>query len=45
VYDYLVARAQLDFAVGSVPAVETALAGMLDRPGAQRALQPMETNQ
>jgi outer membrane protein TolC len=45
VYDYLVARARLDFAVGRVPAVETALAGMLDRPGAQRTPESMETYQ
>lgn len=45
VYDYLVARARLDFAVGSVPEVEAALAGMLDRPGARREPESMETNQ
>ena len=45
VYDFLVARAQLDLAVGSVPAVETALAGMLEKPGADRTLVPVESRQ
>ena len=45
VYDYLIARAQLDMAVGSVPAVESALAGMLEHPGADRASVPVEVNQ
>lgn len=45
VYDYLIARAHLDLAVGSVPAVESALAEMLDRPGAVRAPEPVEVNQ
>ncbi len=45
VYDFLVARAQLDLAVGSVPAVETALAGMLDKPGADRAPLSVEYEQ
>lgn len=43
VYDFLVARAQLDLAVGSVPAVETALAGMFEKPGADRMAVPVET--
>ena len=43
VYDYLVARAQLDLAVGNVPAVEAALEGMLDRPGARH--ESVEINQ
>ncbi|TFG63766.1 MAG: TolC family protein, partial [Gemmatimonadales bacterium] len=45
VYDYLVARAQLDLAVGSVPAVESALAGMLENPGADRTPVPVGDNQ
>jgi len=45
VYDFLIARAQLDMAVGSVPAVESALAGMLEHPGADRVSVPVEVNQ
>jgi outer membrane protein TolC len=37
VYDYLVARARLDLAVGQVPRVESALASMIERPGARRS--------
>ena len=33
VYDYLVAKAQLDYAVGTVPAVEPVVAQMVDDPG------------
>ncbi|MFO7587414.1 MAG: TolC family protein [Gemmatimonadota bacterium] len=33
VYDYLVARARLDLAVGVVPEVESAVASMVERPG------------
>lgn len=33
VYDYLVARARLDLAVGAVPDVETAVASMVENPG------------
>ena len=36
VYDYLVARAQLDLAVGQVPSVDPALASIYDDPGADR---------
>ncbi len=43
VYDFLVARAQLDLAVGSVPAVDTALAEMLEKPGADRVPVPVES--
>lgn len=37
VYDYLVARARLDFAVGRVPGVDPALDAMIQDPGANRA--------
>jgi outer membrane protein TolC len=33
VYDYLVARAQLDYVVGAVPAVEPVVRQMIDDPG------------
>lgn len=36
IYDYLVARARLDLAVGEVPRVERALDEMVARPGAAR---------
>jgi len=45
VYDYLIARAQLDLAVGSVPAVESAMEAMLEKPGAIRAPVIVEANQ
>lgn len=37
VYDYLVARAQLDLAVGQVPSVDPALAAIYENPGADYA--------
>lgn len=37
VYDYLVARARLDLAVGEVPAVDEALGMMVESPGAERS--------
>ncbi|MFW6084243.1 MAG: TolC family protein [Gemmatimonadota bacterium] len=37
VYDYLVARARLDFAAGEVPGVDAALDRMIEDPGADRA--------
>ncbi|MEJ2547234.1 MAG: TolC family protein, partial [Gemmatimonadota bacterium] len=33
VYDYLVARAQLDYVVGAVPAVEPVVKQMIEDPG------------
>ena len=39
VYDYLVARARLDFAVGDVPGVDSALEDMVEEPGARRGSQ------
>lgn len=36
VYDYLVARARLDLAVGAVPRVDQALVEMFEHPGADR---------
>lgn len=37
VYDYLVARARLDLAVGQVPGVDAAMDVMIEAPGANRA--------
>lgn len=37
VYDYLIARARLDLAVGQVPRVDAALDAMFERPGARRS--------
>jgi outer membrane protein TolC len=45
VYDYLVARARLDLAVGEVPRVEAAVDAMFERPGARRSGDPELTNE
>jgi outer membrane protein TolC len=42
IYDYLVARARLDLAVGEVPAVDAALGQMVARPGAERSAEDLK---